>query len=266
MQCDRIKLVFFSPTGTSGALGRAIAQGFGAREVQVVDITTPRGREAVVEVEPDELLVVCVPVYMGRVPALIEPWLGTLRLRGAPVVCVVVYGNRAYENALLELVDTLAGQGGVPVAGGAYIGEHSFSTPGLPTAHGRPDRDDLTHARGFGADIRRKLNALPSASKADALRVPGVRPYGGVTQLWDVDFIEVSGECDQCGHCAEVCPAGAIDQKDSAVIDTRACITCCACIKRCPARARSMRPGPVLDAATRLNGLYAERRTPGTFL
>jgi ferredoxin len=97
------------------------------------------------------------------------------------------------------------------------------------------------------------------------LNLPGNYPYGGVTKLWDVDFIAVSDKCTQCGSCAEECPVGAIDSENSNLVNKEKCITCCACIKNCPQNARSMKPGPVKDAAIRLNKLYKERKEPVIF-
>jgi ferredoxin len=203
---------------------------------------------------------------MGRVPDLLGEWLKAIQAQGTPTVCVVVYGNRVYDNALLELNDIVRGRGCIPVASAAYIGEHSFSAAETPVAPGRPDEDDLRHAEAFGRQIREKLRALPSASKIAGVDVPGAHPYGGVTTLWTVDFIEVNALCLQCGVCAEVCPVGAIDPHGSALIDQEKCITCCACIKNCPQAARTMKPGPVKDAAIRLNRLYKEQKKPECFL
>ena len=156
----------------------------------------------------DELLVIAVPVYMGRVPALLGEWLGALRADNAPVVCVAVYGNRAYENALLELVDIVRERGGIPVAGAAFIGEHSFADAGAPVALGRPDADDALLAEDLGRKVGDKLRSVSSVAELPELQVPGERPYAGRTELWDVDFIEVNDQCGQCGLCAGNLPGG----------------------------------------------------------
>jgi ferredoxin len=179
---------------------------------------------------------------------------------------VVVYGNRAFDDALLELSSTLKSRGCVPIAGAAYVGEHSFSSPEVPTAEGRPDATDLRHAEDFGRRVSEKLLSIPSIDHAPEPELPGDYPYGGITELWSVDFIEVGDDCTQCGICAEECPVGAIDPGDSRVVDKELCFTCCACIKTCPEGARKMKPGPVMDAAIRLNELYPERKEPEFFL
>ncbi|WP_245628589.1 flavodoxin family protein [Salidesulfovibrio brasiliensis] len=110
---------------------------------EYVDITLPAGRKRSLTLSNDALLVIGVPVYMGRVPALLGDWLNRIEADNTPAICVVVYGNRAYENALLELKDIVQSRGCIPVAGAAFVGEHSFSSPETPTAQGRPDQNDL---------------------------------------------------------------------------------------------------------------------------
>ena len=203
---------------------------------------------------------------MGRVPAVLTEWLHAIEAHNTPAVCVVVYGNRVYDDALLELKDFLVQCGCKPIAGAAYIGEHSFSSSETPTAEGRPDASDLHHAESFGRKIQEKLLSVSSVDQIPEVTIPGCHPYRGDSTLWIVDFIAVGNECTQCGVCAEGCPVGAIDPENSAVIDTEKCITCCACIKRCPEHARTMKPGLVRDASLRLSTLYKERKEPEFFM
>jgi len=266
MRIESVKLAYFSPTGTSRAVAEGIVRGLGHASVDVIDATTPDVRTRALSVSANELLVVAVPVYMGRVPDLLSEWLGAIHADGSPAVCVVVYGNRAYDNALLELRDVLSSRGCVPIAGAAFIGEHSFSDAGAPVALGRPNAEDTLAAVKFGETVADKLRAISSASDAGDLAVPGTHPYGGITKLWDVDFIAVGGNCGGCGLCASVCPTGAVDAADPAKIDIAACVTCCACIKRCPQGARSKKAGPVTEAQTRLRTLYAEPKSPEFFV
>lgn len=266
VKIQSVKLACFSPTGTTNAVLRGVARGLGQGSGELIDLTKPDARRQPLRTQEDELLVVGVPVYMGRVPALLTDWLEAIQARNTPVVCVVVYGNRAYEDALLELGNVLTSRGGIPIAGAAFVGEHSFSSSGLPIAAGRPDSRDLHRAEDFGRRVWDKLQSVSAPDDLKGVDLPGSFPYGGITELWSVDFIEVSEECTQCGICAEVCPVDAIDSKNSRVIDTEECFTCCACIKNCPEGARTMKAGPVLDAAVRLNALFADRKEPVLFL
>jgi ferredoxin len=262
MKLESVKLVYFSPTGTTKAIVQGIARGIDPSIMESIDITRPDARKQPLLTSENELLVVAVPVYMGRVPALLIEWLNAIQAHHTPTVCVVVYGNRVYDDALLELKNIVMKCGCIPIACAAYIGEHSFSNSETPVAQGRPDEDDLNHAEVFGRKIREKMQSIPSVSQLSEVYVPGIYPYRGDSRLWIVDFIAVNDLCSQCGVCAEVCPVGAIDSQDSAMINQEKCITCCACIKRCPQNARTMKPGLVKDAAKRLNTLYKEQKKP----
>ncbi len=266
MNIESVKIVCFSPTGTSKAVAQGIAHGVDSDSTEVIDITNPEVRAQSLAFSDDELLIIAVPVYMGRVPAVILESLNAIQADGTPAVCVVVYGNRVYDDALLELKNIVAKSGAVPVACGAYIGEHSFSSTETPTAHGRPDEDDMAHAKAFGEAAREKLESITQIAEIGKVCVPGTYPYTGSNQLWDVDFIAVSDQCTQCGLCAKVCPVAAVDSQDSALIDVEKCITCCACIKRCPQNAKSIKASPVKDASIRLNTLFGEPKKPEIFL
>ena len=274
MKMESVKLVYFSPTGTTKTVVQEIARGINPGNVELLDITRPDARKQPLHTSENELLIIGVPVYMGRVPALLTEWLHAIKAHNTPAVCVVVYGNRVYDDALLELKDILTQCGCKPIAGAAFIGEHSFSTAETPTAEGRPDASDLHHAESFGRKIQEKFHSVPSVDQISEVKLPGCHPYRGEpchpyrrdSIFWNVDFIAVSDACIQCGACAEGCPVGAIDPENSSVIDTEKCITCCACIKHCPKHARTMKPGLVRDASLRLNTLYKERKEPEFFL
>ena len=57
-----------------------------------------------------ELVVLGVPVYGGRIPALAAERMAQLKGQQTPVIILVTYGNRDYEDALLELKTILEQQ------------------------------------------------------------------------------------------------------------------------------------------------------------
>jgi ferredoxin len=274
MEIRSVTTVCFSPTGTTNAVTGAIARGIDTGPGEIIDITRPDARTKRLRSGDHDLLIVGVPVYLGRIPALAADWLRTLEAHDTPAVCVVVYGNRAYEDALVELQDLLTERGCRLVAGAACIGEHSFSTPETPTAKGRPDVRDLAGAEAFGIKVREKLGSFTTPGTIPDITFPGCRPYRQETchpyrrgtPFWNVDFITVGDTCTQCGHCAEGCPVGAIDPENSRAIDTERCITCCACIRNCPEHARTIKAGMVRDASLRVSTLNKDRKEPEWFL
>ena len=131
MKIQRIRLVYFSATGTTQKIlrriGETLAQELGA-SVQEDDFTLPAAREHAVVCVPDELALVGTPVYAGRVPNVLLPYLKEkLTGNGAPAVPIVLFGNRNYDDALIELRDLLEASGFRTIAGAAFVGAHSFS-------------------------------------------------------------------------------------------------------------------------------------------
>mgnify|MGYP002226777595 CR=1 FL=1 len=145
-QLNGTHLIFFSPTQTSAKIARAIGEGIGMGRRMETDLTLDE-QTSPIEMN-GELCVIAVPVYGGRVAATALQRLQRLKGNGSPAILVVVYGNRDYEDALLELRDTAVQLGFVPLTAGAFIGGtlvlvHPGTSPLLPE---RPDADDLQQA------------------------------------------------------------------------------------------------------------------------
>jgi ferredoxin len=200
------------------------------------------------------------------VPLDAAEYLGTMTGHQTPAVVVVVYGNRACDDALRELSDIARAAGLLPIAAGAFIGEHSFSTAETPLAPGRPDARDIAQARAFGVRIREKLAPLNGAADAAPVRVPGHFPYRERMRLFEKPPATSDELCSRCGECVPVCPKGAIDAEDPTRTDREKCIFCCACIKICPEKARFTQDAEVLRIIERLVRTCVERREPEIFL
>jgi ferredoxin len=266
MDINSVKLVYFSPTGTSKRVAEAIAKGIQVSS-EHIDLTPPTARSQEFERFRDELAVIAAPVYAGRIPSEAVYRLRRLSADDTPAVLVAVYGNRLYEDALVELRDLAVELGFRPVAGGAFIGEHSYSTAEVPTAHGRPDADDVEKAVEFGRKIMEKMSGIGGPRDIPPLEVPGDRPYREGMRAISEPVEPVTREelCVKCGRCADVCPTSSITVSDVVTTKADACIWCCACVKSCPSGARVM--SPRLQQASRwLNTNYSERREPETYL
>jgi ferredoxin len=265
MNVDLVKLVYFSPTGTSKKIAAAIAEGIQSK-IKHVDLTPPAANTKEFGEFQDDLTIIAVPVYAGRVPEEAADRLMRLKANDTPAVLVVVYGNRAYEDALLELSDLATKAGFRPVAGEVFIGEHSYSTAENPTAHGRPDAEDLRKAAEFGGEIGEKVRGITGPLDIPPLKVPGNHPY---RDGWDpgepMSPLTEEEPCIKCGRCAEVCPTAAVTVADEVTTEEEPCIMCCACVKSCPTGARVMRPR-MQQVSEWLHTNLGERKEPETFL
>lgn len=227
---------YFSPTGTTGQVARTIAAGFSCPTTEL-DLSRPDCSAAVGD---DTVLLAVVPVYGGRVPAVALERLSRIQSKGQKAVAVVVYGNREFDDALLELKNALEHNGFQVVAAAAFIAEHSIVRS---VAAGRPDENDQTIARKFGADVAERLNVL---TRVD---VPGNNPYVAIKP--SAVHPKTSDACIQCGQCAQQCPVRAIpmDAPNETLDDV--CINCMRCVKVCPTQARAL-PAPFLSGAAKM--------------
>jgi ferredoxin len=274
MKIDKLWTVYFSPTGTTQKIVRTIGE-TAASDLGIppaeYDFSLPKARETFPEFSQNHLVVFGVPVYAGRIPNLLLKSLGAIRGQGALAVPVVLFGNRNYDDALIELRDILTDQGLLPIAAGAFVGEHSFSTI---LAKGRPDYEDLCKAQNFAHGVVQKTKAFSRDAAMD-LPVAGTpKPYRGYYQLCDrygetIDIRKVKPvtgpNCTDCKRCADVCSMGSIDRnnvKEAAGI----CTKCSACVKRCPVGAKSFTDENFLYHQHELEEHYTRRAEPELFL
>ena len=242
--------VYFSPTGGTRAYVTALA-GLLSCEAEEIDLTA---RDHVFG--PEDLVILGAPVYAGRLPQLEGGIFERLRGDGTPAVFNVSYGNRAFEDALLEEQDICQAHGFHGIAAGAWIAPHTFSGR---IGAGRPDGADLEKVREFAAGVRALLERPDW--RTCRLTVPGDRPYRPARRV----EVHPAGDesCTRCMACVSRCPAGAIPPESPRSTDTGRCISCLACVKSCPAGARAV-AGPAFPKMVEgLEGrLLSPRREP----
>lgn len=275
MKIQKVCAAFFSATGTTKTMVTTIANELASKlgvSCEQFDFTLPSARLKVKSFTPDTLVVLGTPVYAGRVPNVLLKYLVTVQGNGAIAVPVVLYGNRNYDDALIELRDILETDGFHTVAAGAFIGEHSFSKI---LAKDRPDAADLSIATNFADKVAEKLNAAAEPSAIPTIAVEGTpNPYRGYYQPRDrkgtpVDIRKVkpltNDSCINCKLCASVCPMGSINPENVREF-IGICIKCGACIKKCPVHAKYYDDAGYLYHQNELEEGFARRAEPQMFL
>lgn len=243
----------FSPTGSTHTVARAIAA---TREQEHIDLLKPIATQTL---PADTPFLAVVPVYGGRVPAIATERLAKLQSQGGPAIAVVVYGNRAYEDALLELKNTLTQCGFRVIAAAAFIAEHSVVRS---IAAGRPHEQDKQTAAEFATAIDAKLER-PIAEQT-LVQVPGNEEMKNLPQMPATPA--VTEACGGCGYCARECPMQAIPAENPRTTDATRCILCMRCISICPRQARILPPPLEAGMTARLQACASAPRLPELFV
>ena len=266
MKLEKIWAVYFSGTGTTRRTVERIAGGIASRlnlPAESVDFSRPAVRQETLCFGEKDLVVFGTPVYAGRVPNVLLPFLRERIMGGgALAVPVVLFGNRNYDDALIELRNILTADGMHPIAAGAFVGEHSFSRV---LGADRPNAEDEALMDEFAArvaELAAGLDAAPVKSVAVRGQEP-LRPYytprdraGNPINILKVKPKTDMSRCGGCGLCADLCPMGSIDPADVSAV-RGICIKCCACVKGGPIGAKFFDDAGYLYHQHELEAQYA---------
>lgn len=224
---EKMKVYYFSPTGGTKKVVE-IFVGATKREAKWYDM----GKKEMIPEEPTaEFTVVAAPVFGGRIPSVVREKMKKMKGEGKKAVTIAVYGNRAYEDALLEMNDILTENGFTVIASGAFVAQHSMAPE---VGAGRPDQEDAKEIQEFAKAVLNKKNT-------DGVQVTGNRPY---KPEMNMPFTPISlSDCKRCGACVKSCPMDAISiTSEGVATDKEKCILCMACTSVCPEHARILPP------------------------
>lgn len=256
----KLNLVYFSPTNTTKKIISAIGKVFFEKTLsstKIIDLTSLAARVREYDFSEEDVVIFGAPVYGGRIPQLLVPVLKKFSGNGARAVIVSVYGNRDYDDALLETYNIFSEQGFLVCAAAAFIGEHSYSEK---VGGGRPDSEDILAAQTFAHIAATKVaGGFPIQKK-----IKGSYPYKELSKGLSSarKAPKINENCVHCGKCITVCPVCniAADLKDRGK-----CIGCAACVKICPQKARSF--GEDIQAIKeKLENNFVMRKTPEFFI
>lgn len=267
MNCDKLNIVYFSAKGTTARVITAIADGMQPLSIDRFDITNRPIDGPPVELGADSVTVFGVPVYSGRVPQVALQGIRKFSAQHGnngvcPAIIVCVYGNREFDDALLELKEVVELSGFRVVAAAAFVAEHSIF-PAVAT--GRPDQQDMRKIAEFGVSCRDKIEHLKfSLNTGHDIIVPGNNPYRAVGRIPLKP--QGSRRCNECLKCVAGCPVRAIEHETPRRTNKELCISCGHCIAVCPQKARGYSGLMYALVSRKFSKMCATRKEPVVFL
>ncbi|MDL2210964.1 EFR1 family ferrodoxin [Bacteroides sp. OttesenSCG-928-M17] len=255
MIIENINSVYFTATNTTRRVVRHIAEQLQGNKKEY-NITQSAPEENIT-MKSSDLLVVGMPVYSGRIPAIALPALDRFKGNGTPAIIVCVYGNRDYDDALLELKDVVESNGFKVISAGAFIAQHSIFPK---VGHNRPDEKDMEQIKEFADKSAALIAATPDISSLPEITPEGNRPYKVPGNL----PLQPKGnkQCTECGACVKQCPAQAIAADTPRKTDKNKCISCARCIMICPENARHFGGLMYKTAGVMFVRSFSERKEP----
>lgn len=260
MEIKRVVTLSFSPTGNTRKVVDAVAQAVGAEQLLELDRTCFDNRWTGAELQAGDVAVLGVPVYYGRVPKLMVEFFRYIQAQAIPAVLVVTYGNRDYEDALLELKEESVNHGFLPVAAGAFPAQHDLARK---LAVGRPDEADLALAAEFGKKAGELIRGTADVA-ALPLTVKGSFPYHPAADLPIAPATD-SEKCVKCMLCQKNCPVQAINPLDPSEIDGWRCLDCTRCIQTCPTGAKYIGIAALQEKIAIMEAMFATPKQPELF-
>ena len=234
MEINKVYKVYFSATYTTRKVVDEIASVM-CDNVVDCDVTSQSLSEFI-ELNRGDVLVIGMPVYGGRIPECALQSIAQLNGNGAPAIICCVYGNRDYDDALLELRNEVETRGFKIVSASAFIARHSIFTQ---IAKDRPNDDDMSEVAEFAIRSKAIIESLDDFSQLQQIDVKGNMPYKVFNQL--PIYPSADEKCVKCGVCASKCPVGAISSENPHETDNDKCLACGRCIVECEVEARDFR-------------------------
>ena len=247
---SNLTTVFFSPSETTKKVVSQIADNFEEEKV-ICDLLYFNGEK---NFESDDIVIVGMPVFAGRIPKIARERLSNLTGDNTKAIAVVNYGNAHVTDALIELVDLLKENNFDVIAAASTISHHSIFDG---VAVGRPDGADIEKINEFA---QKCIEKIEDGSSLDA-EIPGNRPYVDYKQLPFVVSCD-EAKCVFCLECVGVCPEKAIPDDDPADVDLELCSRCTSCINICPENARAFIGDAFEATKPKFESANAERKEP----
>ena len=233
--------IVFSPTGGTARVADILTKNWS--DVEKIDLSKAETDFSEYKFSSEDMVLVAMPSFGGLAPKTAIDRLLRISGNGAKCVVVAVYGNRAYEDTLVQMQDAAEKSDFRVIAGISAVAEHSIMHQ---YATGRPNQSDIAQLSSFADRIAEKS----LEEKISKLVLPP----------------KCTSSCVSCGLCANVCPVQAIDRNNSKVTDSKKCISCMRCVSVCPQYARKVSSAMTSIAALAIKRACSEKKENELFI
>lgn len=223
----KIYNIIFSPTGGTQKVANIVSNEL-SQNIEEIDLSKINIPEYTLN---GDLAIIAMPSYGGRAPKIALDRLKQIKCNGIKTIIIAVYGNRAYEDTLIEMFDEATNNGFKVIGAISAIAEHSIIKK---YGKNRPDKNDQKQLKIFANKIKEKLNN----SEETIPNIPGHHPYKIYKGIGLIP--KTTKKCNKCGLCFRNCPVGAININNVSEINPEKCISCMRCVSNCPKSAKKI--------------------------
>jgi len=224
-----MKVLYFTGTGNS----LFIAKNFDAELYSIPQME----QQGTYEFSDDSVGFV-FPCHMFDVPLMVKEFLKKAKIDAEYKFAVFTYGGKMMSAPFrMKKFLSRIGQEFNYINGVRMVDNYIPMFEQSEQIEKLPQKDVDGNMKKILDDIENRVCYIPGPKAKDRIAVGMMRPFKKAIlgKKFSRRFI-INKECDQCGTCARVCPAGNISV-DSGVQFHDNCETCLACIHLCPKNA-----------------------------
>lgn len=231
-------MTIFYFTSTGNCL--AVAKKIGIGNTKLISIPQVVGKPDLAFA--DDVIGVVFPIYGFGLPKMVKKFLETAKLQGAYMFAIGTYGN--LPGACMMNVQRLAEQHGYKVDYAESLLMVDNYLPGFNIN----DQVAKLPEKHVDENLARIIADIQNRKTLDATVGIGWRFMTAMIKRGENLLVngkqgqryEVNQNCNQCGTCSKVCPAGNITVHDK-VIFADQCEGCLGCVHLCPKNAIHLR-------------------------